>query len=190
MWQAFRVKQFAIKLLTLILTVCFVVCWNAGCSYFIWKCLNNWVFLSSFVVVPLWYKILAECKFFKYRPIYIVLLSHFTTHATAATTTTTTEISSFFCRPLLQILLPALIFIRLWIGIPWRLSYGFSLTFSYNLPVCNTAYDSYPGCLVTIVSVLFARYALRQKKQLNVECAWLGYHVCSVRGTCGGRRNS
>jgi hypothetical protein len=37
---------------------------------------------------------------------------------------------------------------------------------------------------------LFARYALRQKKQLSVERAWLGYHVHSVGGTCGGRRNS
>lgn len=73
----------------------------------------------------------------------------------------------------------------------WKLSSGFSLTFLHNLPICNTAYDSYPGYLVTIGSVLFARYALRQKNQLSVEHAFLGYNVkCSVGGTCGGRRNS
>jgi len=72
----------------------------------------------------------------------------------------------------------------------WKLSSGFSLTFLQNLPICNTAYDSYPGYLVTIGSVLFARYALRQNNQLSVERAFLGYSMCSVGGTCGGRRNS
>jgi len=49
----------------------------------------------------------------------------------------------------------------------WKLSSRFSLTFSNNLRICNAAYDSCPGFLVTIVSVLFARYALKQKQQLS-----------------------
>ena len=103
------------------------------------------------------------------------------------TTTTTTEISPFFCGSLLfSSCSSAIIFIRFWVMILRKLSSGFSLTFSHNLPVCNTAYDSYPGCLVTILSVLFAGYALRQKKQLSVEHSWLGYHMRSVGGTCGG----
>jgi len=194
MWQTFRLKCFAINLLALILTVCFV-CWNAGCSYLIWKSLNNWVFLCSLLVfVPLWYKVLAECRFFHYIPIYIVLLSHFTIHDTRLQ------------QQLLLLLLllrsvhfsvglyyafssscpSVVIFMRFWVMILWKPPSGFSLTFSHNLPICNTAYDSYPGCMVTTVSVLFARCALRQKKQSSVERAWLGYHMRSVGGTWGG----
>ena len=150
---------------------------------------------SLLVFVPLCCKVLAECIFFKYTPICIVLFCHHTDHATGLRLLLLLlllllrsihfivglyyEFSSSFSS--------AVIFIRFRVMILWKLSSGFSLTFLHNLTMCNTTYDSYPGCLVTIGSVLLARYALRQKNQLSVERAFLGYDVCSVGGICGGR---
>ena len=70
------------------------------------------------------------------------------------TTTTTTEIHPFFCGSLLFSCSSAVIFIRFWVMILWKLSSGFSPTFSHALPICNTAYDSYPVWLPLLVYCL------------------------------------